>query len=139
MYRNHINTTDLSELKGFNRIIYASSEQFPDTQVLLYYTNILITDYSGIYFDFLLLKRPIIFYDYDFEEYNRVRGFLFDYYEHTPGPKVKTQEELLKAIERYLENPSLDKEKRELLKNKFHKYTDGKASERVYNKIKELL
>ncbi|UBM61659.1 CDP-glycerol glycerophosphotransferase family protein [Candidatus Sulfidibacterium hydrothermale] len=139
LYRSHINTTDLQAIEGFDRILSASPSIFPDPQPLLYFTDMLITDYSGIYFDYLLLNRPIIFYNYDDAEYRAKRNFLFHYEENTPGPKVQNREELLKVIRRYFEYPDQDAEQREKIKNKFHTFTDGKACERIYQKITKLL
>ena len=139
LIRNHFNTNDQKALKDFSRIKSASARDFLDPQPLLFYSDIMITDYSGIYFDFLLMDRPVIFYNYDFEVYSRKRDFLYDYEENTPGPKVQNQKDLLFAIEEYLLNPELDSEFRKKIKNRFHKYTDGKACERTYKLIKELL
>ena len=47
----------------------------------------LITDYSSIYLDYMLLERPIIFLPYDLQEYESSVGFTMDYMENTPGPK----------------------------------------------------
>jgi CDP-glycerol glycerophosphotransferase (TagB/SpsB family) len=66
-----------------------------DVYPFLKETDILITDYSSIYFDFLYLNRDIIFYPYDLEYYkNNDRGLIFDYDEFTPGNKVYSLEEL---------------------------------------------
>jgi CDP-glycerol glycerophosphotransferase len=52
-------------------------------------TSILITDYSSVYFDFLLTGKPIIFFPYDLNDYiSSDRGFTLDYNDLTPGPKV---------------------------------------------------
>lgn len=61
-------------------------------------SDLLITDYSSVFFDYANLNRPILFYMYDYEAYkNQMRDFYLDI--HTlPGPVVKTQEELLKII-----------------------------------------
>ncbi|MBI9066510.1 MAG: CDP-glycerol glycerophosphotransferase family protein [Salinivirgaceae bacterium] len=138
LYRSHFNTRDHEEIKAYPRIKYASNSDFPDAQSLLYFSDILITDYSGIFFDFLLMDRPIIFYNYDYEEYEKHRGFIMNYYENTPGPKVQTKEGLLAAIETYLKNSKIDVDDRYAIKNKFHKYTDGKACERTVELIKSL-
>jgi len=139
LYRSHFNTDDIHSLRKYPRIKSASTDIFPSAQSLLYYSDILITDYSGIFFDFLLMDRPIIFYNYDIEDYKKYRGLIMDYEENTPGPKVKTQEDLLAAIEDYLIKPEKDAEFRAKIKKRFHKYTDGKACERTYNLIKELM
>jgi CDP-glycerol glycerophosphotransferase (TagB/SpsB family) len=66
-----------------------------DLYTFLNQIDILITDYSSIYFDYLLWKRPIIFFPYDLEYYQTEdRGLIFDYEEYTPGPKVLNINEL---------------------------------------------
>lgn len=62
--------------------------------------DILMTDYSSIFFDYLLWEKPMIFFPYDLEYYkNEDRGLIFDYYEFTPGPKVFSLEELKKLLD----------------------------------------
>ncbi len=139
LYRSHINATEKGSLQGFNRIVPASPFEFPDAQPLLWYADLLITDYSGIYFDFLLLDRPIIFYNYDETEYRKKRAFLYDYAENTPGPKVQTPEALHGAVTFCLQHPQQDAAARKKVKNKFHTFTDGKACDRIYRKITELM
>jgi CDP-glycerol glycerophosphotransferase (TagB/SpsB family) len=139
LFRSHINTKAGRVLESYPRIKSASSSEFPVAQPLLYYTDILITDYSGIFFDFLLMDRPIIFYNYDYLNYIKYRGLIMNYEENTPGMKVQTKKGVLEAIEKYLEMPDKDIKVRKLLKRRFHKYTDGKACERTYEIIKELM
>lgn len=69
-----------------------------DVNDLYLVSDLLITDYSSVFFDYANLNRPILFYMYDYEAYkNQMRDFYLDI--HTlPGPVVKTQEELLKTI-----------------------------------------
>jgi len=70
-----------------------------DIYPILKYTDILITDYSSIAYDFLFLDKPIIFFDYDRDMYEKnMGGFLFDYDKYSPGIKVKNQDELIEAI-----------------------------------------
>ena len=76
-------------------ILPADSDIYP----LMPETDIMITDYSSIYFDFLLLDRPVLFYCYDLEKYmHEDRGFLFNYDEMTPGPKIRTLQELKEQL-----------------------------------------
>ncbi len=63
--------------------------------------DLLITDYSSIYLDYLLLDRPMLFLPYDKEEYLRDRGMNYSYDKVTPGPKPSTQEEFLYYIEEF--------------------------------------
>jgi CDP-glycerol glycerophosphotransferase len=70
-------------------------ESHSDVYPLMAICDILITDYSSIYFDYLLLDRPIIFFAYDLESYLREdSGMYFDYESMTPGAKCRNQKEL---------------------------------------------
>lgn len=71
-----------------------------------------ITDYSSIYIDYLLLERPVVFLPYDFYEYERKRGMNFVYEEVTPGPKPTTMKEFMKEVERLFTDSSYYKEAR---------------------------
>lgn len=83
--------------KGFGNILIVDADS--DAYVLLKQADVLVTDYSSIYFDFLLLDRPIIFFDYDREEYlEQSRELYFDYEDMTPGEKAETMEGLMAAL-----------------------------------------
>lgn len=70
-----------------------------DPYVFLEMADVLVTDYSSIYFDFLLTGKPIIFFNYDLDEYLRdSREMYFDYEAFTPGEKAADQEALEKAL-----------------------------------------
>jgi len=109
-----------------------------DIYPFLAHTNILITDYSSVYFDFLLLNRPIIFSCFDLEEYKtKDRGFYFDYdlATITPGEKTQSWLEIEDNISSILSGE--DKHKQDRLKalKLFNKYMDGKNSKRAYEAI----
>lgn len=94
-------------------------------------TDVLITDYSSVFFDFLLLDKPIIFFACDIEKYNKKdREFYIDYYKNTPGYKAHNLNELLISIQKTIKEDSFSR-KRE--RNLFFKYNDGKSSERIFN------
>jgi CDP-glycerol glycerophosphotransferase (TagB/SpsB family) len=101
--------------------------------------DVLITDYSSIYFDYLLLDRPVVFFPYDLEIYlEKERGLIFDYDDLTPGPKCFTQEELLGRLKEILvDGRDYFKEKRAEVANIAFKYKDGKSSERIWKDIQE--
>lgn len=70
-----------------------------DPYVFLEMADVLVTDYSSIYFDFLLTGKPIVFFDYDLQEYLRdSREMYFVYEEFTPGKKADTYEKFEKAL-----------------------------------------
>lgn len=92
-----------------------------DPQILLKYTDILITDYSSCYTDFLLLDRPVLFYCYDYDWYiSSDREMYHDYDEVTPGPKCKTFEELLFHLQEIAESTDRFKAERERVLDIFY-------------------
>ena len=107
-----------------------------DITPLLKHFDILITDYSSIFTDFLLTNKPIIFYPFDLEEYQKTEGLCFNYEKYTPGPKVLNVDELKSALNKIL---TLDdyQAKRQEIKNLYHKYTDGNFSKRIIETIKK--
>jgi CDP-glycerol glycerophosphotransferase len=106
-----------------------------DPYPLLQLSDSLITDYSSIYFDFLLTKKPIIFFPYDYEEYLvESRELYFDYEKYTPGVKVKSMKDLEVAL---LAEDRYEKE-RLALKNIVFDDSTCFASERLYKEIKSV-
>jgi len=102
--------------------------------------SFLITDYSSVYFDYLLLDRPMIFTPFDLEDYvKKEREFYYKYDDVTPGPKAKDWDEVLKYIEESIADPDKYKPERDRVRKMFHKYCDGHSSERVYQEIIKLL
>ena len=81
---------------------YTHIRQFPptvDSYQLLALTDALITDYSSVFYDYLVLRRQIILYCADYELYREKRGTYMDLME-LPFDKVVTKEEVLKALNR---------------------------------------
>ena len=110
-----------------------------DVYPLLNQIDLLLTDYSSIYFDFLLISNPIVFFPYDIQKYiNKDRELIYDYNTMTPGPKCYTQEELQNEIYNILilGNDYYSKERETLQKMAF-KYNDGNSSERIWNVIEK--
>lgn len=102
--------------------------------------DLLVTDYSSIYFDYLLLDRPIVFTPTDAKEYAATRGLLLEPYEFwAPGPKCLTQTELLSAIERELSSPNRLASERDRVSSIVHHYRDGNSSQRVAKMLREHL
>lgn len=84
-------------LEGLTHIhvIDSATDAYP----IVRYVDILITDYSGIFFDFLLLDRPIILFPFDIDDYTKVRREMyFDYDSMIAGPKAYTIDELQRYI-----------------------------------------
>jgi CDP-glycerol glycerophosphotransferase (TagB/SpsB family) len=131
---------DTIKEQTFSNIIFYNTAG--DIYPILKYIDILITDYSSIAYDFLLLNKPIIFFNYDYIEYKQAREasaekeFLLDYEKDTPGQKVQTQIELINEMAKILEGNDLYSEARIEIRNKLFDYTDGNSCSRIYNHIK---
>lgn len=107
---------------------------------LLIEADILITDYSSVYLDFLLTDRPIIFSSFDYEKYiTKDRELYYNYEEVTPGPKCSNWKEVLNWVSKFDNNQNMYVEERKKMKEKFHKYQDGNASFRIYKEISTLI
>ena len=110
-----------------------------DIYPVLKYSDALITDYSSIYFDYLLLDKPILYYPIDLEEYQeKCRGFYRPYEEITAGVKAYNENELINAMQEVINGKDDYKEQRKVLRDKMFKYQDGRNCERVVEWIKSL-
>jgi CDP-glycerol glycerophosphotransferase (TagB/SpsB family) len=127
-YENRIQIQDnLSNIKNISHLV-------DDIQELLYYTDILVTDYSSVFIDFIFTDRPIIFYPYDYEKYlENCRSMYYDYYGVLPGPFAKEEKELLKLIldtDVWFAGESYQKEYYKM-KTMFNYFNDGDSSRRL--------
>ncbi len=124
LFRAHYfiaNSFDFDKYKGF---VYNVSN-IDDVNLLYVISDILITDYSSVFFDFANLKRPMLFYMYDKEEYqNNLRDFYFSL-SYLPGPIVKEEKDLIKEINEVDTYFIRYKEKYEIFNKKFN-YLDSK-------------
>lgn len=119
---------DLQPYKGF---VYDFSNH-EDIRDLYLISDLLITDYSSVFFDYANLRKPIFFYVYDIVEYrDKLRGFYFDFEKNAPGPLLKTTNDLIRSIKSLEDNDFKLPESFELFYNKFCYLEDGKASQRV--------
>lgn len=132
LFRAHYFIANSFEFDKYKDFIYDVSK-YDDINDLYIISDLLITDYSSVFFDYAILERPIIFYMYDYDNYkNNLRDFYIDLKE-LPGPIVKDEKDLVTLI----------KEKNNKYKNmyssfnkKFNPYEDGKSTQRV---VKEIL
>lgn len=98
--------------------------------------DIMITDYSSVSIEYSLLKRPILYYMYDLEEYMEERDFYYDYLEHLSGPIVKTEEELIDAVKNIDEVQKKYAEQYEDYLQRYNAKNDGHVCERFYKLLK---
>ena len=109
---------------------------YDDVTDLYLITDILITDYSSVFFDFANLKRPVLYYTYDLERYRDVlHGFYLSMEDDLPGPMLLTNDEVVDAIKNIDQIQEKYKDRYEEFYNRFCCIDDGHATERVVNKI----
>lgn len=109
--------TDLSTFQN-NRILLMDNVE--DVMSILNIFDALITDYSSIYIDYLLLNRPILFVPYDIMEYEKMRGVNYDYFEYTPGPKPETMVALAEQLKLSLDDINYYAEERKRVNEIFN-------------------
>jgi len=115
---------DISKYNGF----YIDLSQYRDINDLLLVTDILVTDYSSVIFDYSLLNKPIVHFVYDLEDYEEnSRGFYYEFEEYVYGDVAKTCDELIQAIK----NSNIAEDLRKKFINKFMSACDGKATEKT--------
>lgn len=100
---------------------------------LLSSADICISDYSSLVFEYSLFDKPMIFYAYDYDDYCDWRGFYYNYDALTPGPIVKTQEELIQAIQNIDTDYDLTQVKR--FRKQFMGSCDGNSTKRLIEKM----
>jgi len=128
-----------SEIESY-RMHLLTEEEAPDINILLPYVDVLITDYSSVYFDFLLLNKPIIFTPFDIEKYtNSDREFYEDYDAATPGPRCKNWDTVINVLEDIFSGADnymdLRREKLEI----FNTFKDMRNCERIVKNINSIL
>ncbi len=132
LFRAHYfvaNQFDFGRYEGF----VLDVSELDDITPLYTIADLLVTDYSSVLFDYACLKRPMVFYMYDLEEYaDAIRGFYLDI-DELPGPIVKTEDELIRATkEQSAAAPeAVYDSKYEAFTEKYNYLEDGKASKRV--------
>nr|MDH3108489.1 CDP-glycerol glycerophosphotransferase family protein [Bacillus altitudinis] len=114
----------------YSEFFYDFSD-FREINELLLITDLLITDYSSVCFEFALLNKPMIFFSYDVDDYIRKRDFYYDYFSFIPGPLAKTCHELVSIIK----NNEYDFDRIDSFVNYFFDDLDGKSSKRVVDEL----
>ena len=131
--RAHVNENVSEEYCYCPNIINLSSDVIDDITGYLYMFDLLITDYSSIYIDYMLLNRPMMFLPYDKEQYLQDRGMNFEYDKVTPGKKPVTYEEFVQTILSELEQDSMQSER--LKMNTIFNQVQEPCSERICKEI----
>ncbi len=137
LVRSHINDP-FSDFPKDTRVIHVNFDLFPDIEPLYSLADVLLTDYSSSIFEYLILDRPVVGFAPDLEEYGKVPGLLFDYESIFPGPFARDWKGLQKLIEEALNEPTKYKSVRADRLRMFHKFLDGKATDRVIDLICDM-
>ena len=125
------------KIEGVENCIFLDSNC--DISVFMQYADGLITDYSSVYFDYLIFDKPIIFYPYDIDNYKTAdRGFMVDYDTSTSGDKVYTLDELKECIKKLKNNKWKDdyKKAREETQKRIMDITQKSVGEYIEQKLK---
>ena len=104
------------------------------TTEMMFAADMLLTDYSSVIFEFSLLNKPIAFYCYDLDSYNR--DFYLDYEKDLPGDVFTTQEELTAYLRK---TDYLPDDKLKTFQSRYMAACDGESSKRVADAIEALL
>lgn len=136
--KQHYLVSEKSKYNAYSGVIrmFDSKSEIQDLYLI---SDILITDYSSVMFDYSILKRPMIFYTYDLEAYkDNIRDFYFDINEEAPGLIIRENKELIKVLKDFDENKYLKsfEEKYKKFNEKYNQYDDGNASKKIYDLIK---
>jgi len=141
MEYNQLNFVEYSNYSEVIRFIQEVDliEHDIDLYEILANVEMLLTDYSSVYFDLLLTGIPLIFVPVDLQDYIKNRGFNMEPYDFwAPGPKVFSQRQLQETILSLFETDAYASTRNQLC-NIVHAYKDDQAHARVWNLVDQLL
>lgn len=130
--------------RNLENMIFISNDDLESKDLDLYEVlnaaDILITDYSSIYGDFLFMDKPTIFVNTDMDIYEKERGIILQPYDFwAAGPKVQEQDSLSKEIIKCISDKEYYKKERNTIRDIFYYHKDDKSSARVWDSIDRLL
>ena len=137
-HRNMQPYLDFFEIKDDN--IKIASWKAYDIQDLIINSDLMITDYSSVLFDYAYLKKPILFYQFDYEDFRKgqYKEGYFDFREQKLGTVCETLEEVLHDIEKNIaQNFSIDDETKDYIEQ-FFVINDNQNCERIFEEISKL-
>ena len=137
--KHYYHQNEKTDLSAYSNIIDYTSLPC-DTQELLFNADILVTDYSSCYIDYLLLDRPIVFYNYDYEEYlKKDREMYYNYEDVTPGGKAENYYEFRAALKKALNGNEAFCTEHNRVKNLFYsKENQGPVCKKTIEAIEKL-
>ncbi|MGV8108425.1 CDP-glycerol glycerophosphotransferase family protein [Methanospirillum sp.] len=136
LMRTHAYSLNNENLVAKTRIINFGFDICEDIYSILSEIDCIITDYSSIFIDYLLVDKPIIFLPYDLEAYKKSRGLLFDDYEFwTPGYKVESFNDFLVCLNEVAIGTDKFQESRRKICKQFHYHQTSNSCENIFNFI----
>lgn len=135
--KHFYHNSEKTDLTGYTNIVDLTGQSY-DTQELMFNSDVLITDYSSCYIDYLLLNRPIVFYSYDLEDYlKNDREMYYDYEDVAPGDICTDFNQLFKALNQITEGNFAISANQERVRDMFFaKENQGVVSEQYYQFMK---
>ncbi|MEV7684854.1 bifunctional glycosyltransferase/CDP-glycerol:glycerophosphate glycerophosphotransferase [Streptomyces bungoensis] len=134
LVRRHPNVVDPVPGAGDGFVFDVSD--YPDMADLSLITDVMITDYSSLMFDYVNTGRPILFFTYDLDHYrDTLRGFYFDFQSSAPGPLVSTSQELVTSIREIDAIQETYAERYRWFQSEFCDLDDGYASARLADRM----
>lgn len=128
--------SSLIKISDCSNIIFLDNEKLIENDIqineILEYADALISDYSSVAIDYLVLDRPIAFKIEDIEEYESARGFVFEpIRDWLPGMEILAFEDFMKFVIDISEDVDATKEKRQIIRKKLHSFCDDRSCERL--------
>jgi CDP-glycerol glycerophosphotransferase len=135
LLRTHYFIADFLDLTEFDGFAWNVSK-YDDIARLYLISDLLISDYSSVFFDYANLRRPMLFFTYDLEKYRSVlRGFYMNVEEELPGPMLFDTDEVIEAIRNIEKVQETYQEKYGCFCEKYCAWEDGTATEKVVNEV----
>ncbi|MCL1951269.1 MAG: CDP-glycerol glycerophosphotransferase family protein [Oscillospiraceae bacterium] len=100
-------------------------------ETLLCAADLLLSDYSSLVFEYSLLGRPMLFYPYDLEDYDRARSFYFPYLRFVPGDLVWDTDDIIAGVRRNLFEGMFDQSRIAAFRERYMSACDGHSTERI--------
>lgn len=136
LLRFHVITSNKVQIPEEYRDNVKNVSNYPEIQDLYKISDCLITDYSSVFFDYINLKKPMLFYAYDLEKYEeQLRGFYLDYKQEVPGPVITTEEQLYQRLSDLDQLETEYAEKIEKMARKYAPYDDADSTKRVIDEF----
>ncbi|GHC89220.1 hypothetical protein GCM10007079_35010 [Nocardiopsis terrae] len=134
LVRRHPRVVDSVPIVGEDFVYDVSL--YPEIQELFLITDVLVTDYSSMMFDFANTGRPMLFFTYDLESYrDNLRGFYFDFEETAPGPLLTRSDDVIGALLDIDEVAAQSRDSYRAFVDQFCPLDDGHASARVVDRV----